>query len=73
MRKPVIGITMGDAAGIGPEIILKCLSQKEIYGKSKPVVLGDAKVMEEIIRICEVSGIKINRIKNLSAAFFEHG
>ncbi len=38
---PVIGITMGDPSGIGPEIIIKALADPEIYGICKPVVLGD--------------------------------
>ncbi len=42
---PLIGITMGDPAGVGPEIILKACSQ--ISAKCCPVVLGDIKVMEE--------------------------
>lgn len=31
--RPVIGITMGDAAGVGPELILKTLSDKEVYNE----------------------------------------
>lgn len=42
---PRVGITMGDAAGIGPEITLKSLAQPEIYDMSNPVVLGDARVI----------------------------
>jgi 4-hydroxythreonine-4-phosphate dehydrogenase len=38
---PVIGITMGDPSGIGPEIIIKALANPEIYGICRPVVLGD--------------------------------
>ncbi len=40
MKRPIIGITMGDPAGIGAEIIVKALSGKEIYERSKPVVIG---------------------------------
>ncbi|MBW2609839.1 MAG: 4-hydroxythreonine-4-phosphate dehydrogenase PdxA [Deltaproteobacteria bacterium] len=39
---PVIGITMGDPSGIGPEIILKALSDSEIYDICRPIVLGDS-------------------------------
>ncbi|MCG2788342.1 MAG: 4-hydroxythreonine-4-phosphate dehydrogenase PdxA, partial [Actinomycetia bacterium] len=39
--KPVIGITMGDAAGVGPELILKTLSDKEVYNECMPVVIGN--------------------------------
>jgi 4-hydroxythreonine-4-phosphate dehydrogenase len=39
---PVIGITMGDPSGIGPEIIIKALADPEIYSICKPVALGDS-------------------------------
>jgi 4-hydroxythreonine-4-phosphate dehydrogenase len=38
---PRVGITMGDAAGIGPEIILKSLSDKNIFNICQPVIIGD--------------------------------
>lgn len=44
--RPVIGITMGDPAGIGPEIILSLLSGKEIYSACIPVVIGCGAVLE---------------------------
>ncbi len=43
ITKPVIGITMGDAAGIGPEIIAKALMDESIYADCQPIVIGDAK------------------------------
>lgn len=44
--RPVIGITMGDPVGIGPEIILKTLSDPMIYEACHPLVLGDIRVLE---------------------------
>jgi 4-phospho-D-threonate 3-dehydrogenase / 4-phospho-D-erythronate 3-dehydrogenase len=49
--KPILGITMGDAAGIGPEIIVKALADKELYKIARPVVFGDKKIMERAIGI----------------------
>jgi 4-hydroxythreonine-4-phosphate dehydrogenase len=43
--RPLIGITMGDPAGIGPEIIAKALAERQIYDMSRPVVLGDHAVL----------------------------
>ncbi|GIP29006.1 4-hydroxythreonine-4-phosphate dehydrogenase [Paenibacillus sp. J23TS9] len=43
--KPIIGITMGDGAGVGPEIILKSLQSREIYELCNPVVIGDSKIL----------------------------
>jgi 4-hydroxythreonine-4-phosphate dehydrogenase len=40
--RPIIGITMGDAAGVGPEIIVKALSGPAVYETSRPLVIGDA-------------------------------
>jgi 4-hydroxythreonine-4-phosphate dehydrogenase len=39
---PIIGITMGDPAGVGPEIIVKALSDPEMYDICCPVVFGDS-------------------------------
>ncbi len=49
--KPILGITMGDAAGIGPEIIVKALAEQGIYDVARPVVFGDKKIMERAIGI----------------------
>ncbi len=45
--KPILGITMGDAAGIGPEIILKSFRRHpELFSLCRPLVLGSAEVMQ---------------------------
>ncbi len=43
---PIIGITMGDPVGIGPEIVLKALNNDELYRICRPLVLGDSKILE---------------------------
>ena len=63
---------MGDAAGIGPEIIAKTLFLKEIYEICRPVVIGDADAMREGIKVAHVQ-LEINPIKNLADARFKHG
>lgn len=40
--RPVIGITMGDAAGVGPEIVMKALAHASVYEQCRPLVIGDA-------------------------------
>jgi len=44
--RPIVAITMGDAAGIGPEIIIKALSHRSICDCCRPLVVGDISVME---------------------------
>ncbi len=71
-NKPILAITMGDPAGIGPEIIIKALSLKETYEKCNPIVTGDAAVMELYSRMSD-SHLKINAVKNVDEALFEYG
>jgi len=44
IEKPIVGVTMGDPAGIGPEIVIKAVSHPEILGICRPVVVGDKRV-----------------------------
>jgi 4-hydroxythreonine-4-phosphate dehydrogenase len=70
--KPIIGITMGDAAGIGPEIIVKSLSSKKIYEKCQPVVIGDAKILTRAVSITE-SNVAVRTITRIEDAKFSFG
>ncbi len=62
--KPLIAITMGDAAGIGPEIIVKALERKQLQRRALPVVIGDAQTMEQALAIAN-SRMKIHAITDL--------
>ena len=62
--KPVLGITMGDATGCGPEIIVKSLLEKQFYDISRSVVIGDAKIMERAIKIVGAS-TQIRKVASL--------
>ena len=55
MTLPIIGITMGDPTGIGPEIVVKALSTEELFGVCRPVVFGDRGVLSRVIRIQSLS------------------
>ena len=50
---PLIGITMGDPAGIGPEIILKTLNNPDIFKRCRPVVIGDRAIMEKALPLAD--------------------
>jgi 4-hydroxythreonine-4-phosphate dehydrogenase len=49
-RKPFIAITMGDPAGIGPEIIAKNFADGKLFTVCRPVVVGNTRVMRKIIK-----------------------
>lgn len=63
MTKPIIGIPMGDPAGIGPEIIVKALRDKNIYEICNPLVIGDAEIIKKAALICNTAA-KINIISS---------
>ena len=72
IKKPIIGITMGDAAGIGPEIITKVLSEKKVYERCSPLVIGDANVMRGALRITGLD-LNIHPVGTPSHAKFQYG
>jgi 4-hydroxythreonine-4-phosphate dehydrogenase len=53
MGRPIIAITMGDAAGIGPEIIMKALAVPEVYEICRPLAVADAGRLRKAGRIVE--------------------
>jgi 4-hydroxythreonine-4-phosphate dehydrogenase len=46
LRKPIVAITMGDPAGIGPEVVLKALGHSAIRRACYPLILGDWQVLQ---------------------------
>ena len=70
--KPIIGITMGDPASIGPEIAIKALLNRNISELCKPLLVGDAKVFHDIIDRLSLNAI-IHPVKQVKDANFEYG
>lgn len=54
-QKMRIAITMGDPAGIGPEVVVKALAIKEIYEKCIPIVIGDYEALQDAIRFSKLN------------------
>ena len=54
MTRPTIAITMGDPAGIGPEVIMKALAQPDVQAMCHPLVIGDAERLRQAGRIVGV-------------------
>lgn len=71
--KPILGITMGDPAGIGPEITIKALAKKSIYESCRPIVVGDARVMEKAVSLVNCKDIRIHPVKAVEDALFRFG
>jgi len=72
MNRPTIAITMGDAAGIGPEIIMKALAVPGVHAFCRPLVIGDAGRLRLAGR-CVASGLQVVEREQAGAAKFARG
>jgi len=72
-EKPILGITMGDPSGIGPEIAIKALTHKKIYDICRPVVIGDARIIEKVAReVIKRPDIIIHPVSSIGECKFEY-
>jgi len=51
MKRPILGVTMGDPAGVGPEIIARAAAEPALRAASRPVVIGAAATMAEALAL----------------------
>lgn len=72
--RPVLGITMGDPTSIGPEISVKALTKVGLYDKCRPLIIGDADVMENAVKILKLEdSVKIHPVKSVEESVFKPG
>jgi len=67
--KPIIAISMGDPAGIGPEVLLKALAETSVWDKVRPLAVGDLSILQ---RVAQATGqsIQLNPISVVGKAVF---
>ena len=68
--KSLIAIPIGDPAGIGPEIVVKAIADKNVFEKARCVVIGDRKIMEDAISFTGIQ-LKINIISKPDEGIYE--
>jgi 4-hydroxythreonine-4-phosphate dehydrogenase len=64
-EKAIIAITMGDAAGVGPEVIVKALQKEQIYSICSPIVVGEASILQDAISLVK-SPLKLHPVKTVA-------
>lgn len=72
MEKPIIAVTMGDPAGIGPEIVAKSIADKATFDVARCIVIGDKKVMEKAIKIVGAD-LKVNVVESPADGDYSYG
>ena len=71
-KRPILGISVGDPGGIGPEISAKALNREDIYDRCRPLVVADYRVMEDVLGFTDVD-LKLNPVDFVQDAVFKHG
>ena len=60
-NRPIIAITIGDPAGIGPEVVTKSLLSRQIYDMCRPLVFGEAGILAAMMQLLGAS-LHINKV-----------
>jgi 4-hydroxythreonine-4-phosphate dehydrogenase len=71
-ERPVIGITMGDPVGVGPEIIIQSLSKGDLFEHIRPIVIGDMGILERARDLLQ-SDIKLNPAASPDKGVYHQG
>jgi 4-hydroxythreonine-4-phosphate dehydrogenase len=72
MVTPLIAVTMGDPAGIGPEIVAKTFADPGFGDENRALVVGDPTILERAARLLELQ-LRVNEIEGPEEAVFETG
>ena len=72
--KPVIGVLLGDAAGVGPELVAKCAASNFYDEYCKPVIIGDVRVLERALDVIGAKDkVKLQVIESIEEADWTQG
>jgi len=69
---PLVAVTMGDPAGVGPEIISKTFADPDFHHRNRALVVGDAGMLRRAAQLLD-SPLKVNEIPEPESAVFETG
>lgn len=70
--RPIVAITMGDPAGVGPEVVVKSFAHPDVFAHVHPVVVGNRRRLEKAARICGVD-LRVRTIERPADAEFAPG
>jgi 4-hydroxythreonine-4-phosphate dehydrogenase len=71
--RPILAITLGDPAGVGPEIILKALVREDVFSRCRPLVIGDARILERASGWLDSPLLPIEAVTDPRAGQYEKG
>lgn len=68
-NKPIIGITLGDINGIGPEVVIKSINDNRLIKYITPVIYASTKVLSFYRKSLDINDLNYSQVKN---DFFHH-
>lgn len=72
LKKPIIAITIGDPAGIGPEITVDTIMEERVYHESNPFLIGSVDIIKRAMKIKNCN-FEINKINTPQEGKFQYG
>lgn len=72
MAPPLVAVTLGDPAGVGPEIIAKTFAEPDFTERNRAVVVGDVRMMERAVELLDLS-LMVNPVSNPGEGRYEPG
>jgi 4-hydroxythreonine-4-phosphate dehydrogenase len=69
-ERPIIAITMGDPAGVGPEITVRALAREEVWSACRPLVVGDVGTLMRAAALVNVP-MPLHAITDVTGAHFD--
>ena len=72
IKKPIVAITIGDPAGIGPEITVDTMKEKKVYDTCNPFLIGSVDIIKRAMKIKECD-FQINKINHPSEGKYQYG
>ena len=72
MKKPLIALTLGDPAGVGPEIVVKTVADKTVFESANCIVIGDADAVRQAIKVTGVD-LRVNCVEDPADGDYRKG
>lgn len=73
MWKPILAITMGDPASIGPELCLRAMGDPSVYDACRPLVIGDICILRRAMQLPGLPKLRLHGVKHPQEAAFQPG
>lgn len=70
--RPIVGISVGDPGGIGPEVTVKALATSKVFEQCRPLVIGDASVVRAALRFTGLN-LSVNAVASPEQGIYKLG